>query len=159
MGQQIHWLSVRPGANVVDIGFETQLPTVPIVEVRLPRTDQHAEAQVRAAFPLFAGLRQAHSVRIDGLMPRTRHGYIVRAGGPPGSGLGAAAKSGAFTTGSRRARVVFERLTIHAVSDNEMVFKCAVYDGTTQQIIGQQMRLPSEGGKLELPGGPPARTM
>jgi hypothetical protein len=150
LAQHIHHISVRPGANVVDISFQTQLPTVPIVEIRLPRTDQHAEQEIDTVFPLFGGLRQAHNVRMDGLKPRTRYGYIIRAGGPPGSGLGAAAVSGVFTTGSRRAHVVFTRLTIHAVSDNQMIFKCALYDGTTQQIIGQQMRQPPGGGMLEI---------
>ncbi|HEY7445539.1 MAG TPA: hypothetical protein VH701_24140 [Vicinamibacterales bacterium] len=147
--QQIRDLSVRPGVNVVDIRFSTLFPAVPIVDVARIRTDQHAVAETQSVFPVFGGLRQVHNIHFENLRPNTRYGILIRAAGAPGSGIGLASVSGGFTTGSRSGRVVFERLTIFQVSDNEMVFKCAVYNGTTEEMVGPQMRLPAGGGTLE----------
>lgn len=148
--QQIRDVTVRPGVNVVDIGFYTPWPTVPIVEVRRSeRIHPQVPPKVHAVFPLLGGLRQVHLVRIEDLEPKTRYGFIIRAGGGPGSGIGLATATGRFYTGSRSARVVFEKLIILQVSDNEMVFKFALYDSRTEEMIGQQRRLPAEGGKLE----------
>jgi hypothetical protein len=148
--QQILHLSVRPGVNIVDFRFVTAFPAVPIVEVTKVRSDSFASLETQYAFPLFTGLRQVHTVHFEGLRASTRYTFLIRASGAPGSGVSMATVSGAFMTGSRSGRVVFERLVIWRVSDNEMEFACGVYDGTTEELIGPGMYLPPPGGgKLE----------
>jgi hypothetical protein len=146
--QQIREVTVRPGVNTVKISFNTAWATVPMVEVRSERLHPQVPPKVHVVFPVFLGLREHHRVEIEDLMSKTRYWFTVRAGGGPGSGIGVATATGEFYTGSRSARVVFEKLIILQGSDNEMVFKFGVYESKHNTLISEPMRLPARGGRL-----------
>jgi hypothetical protein len=164
--QQVTGLHVVPGPGYVTFRFRTTVATVPIVEVFEYRADtDHAGVETLAAnaFPLFAGPQLAHEIRIDGLAQAQQYVYAIRAPSDDPEAPSAPA-DGSFVTSSRMAQLFFDDIVVKRDGDpngdGEMMFRCAVYDTATEQMIAGQFNTPrtniGDGTDIDSPFGTPA---
>lgn len=139
--QMIHSVTIRPGLHDVGFSFDTTLSTVPIVEIYRDASESPA-ALVTAVFPIFAGKRSQHVLRIGDpprLAQNTKFFFKIFAATPSPYKSPPAVLRGSFVTARQDASVIFDRIFVvrdgDPNSDGDMFFTFGVGDADTKERL------------------------
>jgi hypothetical protein len=153
--QRIGDLTIWPRAQMVRTWFSTTQPTVPIVAVVKPRTDQHeTETLYDVRFPFIDPPKTAHAFSLgdgDNRLPQGTK-FVMRITAPATEHLAlnptVPVHTEYFTTLRRRATVRIQSIHVSLDGDpdspGELTFVFAVYDAETRDRIGEPFIRPEE---------------
>jgi hypothetical protein len=159
--QRIENLTVWPRVQTVRAWFETTQPTVPIVAVLKPQTDQHQQRDtvLDLKFHFFNPPMTDHAYVLGEGDNRLAQGakHVLSIAAPATEYLkrnpSVPLKYEHFTTLRRRATVRLQAIHVSLDGDSnspgELVFAFAVYDGETRDVIGE----PYVMGAASIPDG------
>jgi hypothetical protein len=145
--QAITRVTVTPQADHAVFIFRTNVPTVPVLEIRF--NDPDAGELLTTRFPVFGGAKTEHIITVDDLPQGMTLFFKITAGNPLHWSSPSAVLRGSFRTGRVDAVVIFDRIVVHsdsdALSEGDLTFKFFAGDAETMSVLHVAVPVHQEG--------------